>query len=75
MRIVLNGEPHQVSEGTTVARLDSDSGRSHIGIGTQSVLWCDPRVLAAHSESADIPGTRIGRVLTAELEAGQLVTG
>ena len=22
-----------------VARLDSDSGRSHIGIGTQSVLW------------------------------------
>jgi hypothetical protein len=35
-----------------VARLDSDSGRSHIGIGTQSVLWCDPRVLAAHSESA-----------------------
>ena len=35
-----------------VARLDSDSGRSHIGIGTQSVLWCDPRVLAQHSESA-----------------------
>ena len=35
-----------------VARLDSDGGRSHIGIGTQSVLWCDPRVLAAHSESA-----------------------
>ena len=35
-----------------VARLDSDSGRSHIGIGTQSVLWCDPRVLATHSESA-----------------------
>jgi len=35
-----------------VARLDSDSGRSRIGIGTQSVLWCDPAVLAKHSESA-----------------------
>ncbi|HKH94849.1 MAG TPA: hypothetical protein VKA54_23775, partial [Gemmatimonadaceae bacterium] len=35
-----------------VARLDSDSGQSHIGIGTQSVLWCDPRVLEKHSESA-----------------------
>ena len=35
-----------------VARLESDSGQSHIGIGTQSVLWCDPRVLAKHSESA-----------------------
>jgi L-alanine-DL-glutamate epimerase-like enolase superfamily enzyme len=35
-----------------VARLDSDSGHSHIGIGTQSVLWCDPAVLAKHSESA-----------------------
>jgi L-alanine-DL-glutamate epimerase-like enolase superfamily enzyme len=35
-----------------VARLDSDSGRSHIGIGTQSVLWCDPKVLEKHSESA-----------------------
>jgi len=35
-----------------VARLDSDSGRSHIGIGTQSVLWCDPAVLTRHSESA-----------------------
>src|SRR5436190_7186290 len=35
-----------------IARLDSDSGRSHIGIGTQSVLWCDPAVLAKHSESA-----------------------
>jgi hypothetical protein len=29
-----------------VARLESDSGQSHIGIGTQSVLWCDPRGLA-----------------------------
>src|SRR5205085_75386 len=35
-----------------VARLDSDAGHSHIGIGTQSVLWCDPAVLAKHSESA-----------------------
>jgi L-alanine-DL-glutamate epimerase-like enolase superfamily enzyme len=35
-----------------VARLESDSGQSHIGIGTQSVLWCDPRVLAKHAESA-----------------------
>jgi L-alanine-DL-glutamate epimerase-like enolase superfamily enzyme len=35
-----------------VARLDSDSGQSKIGLGTQSVLWCDPRVLARHSESA-----------------------
>jgi L-alanine-DL-glutamate epimerase-like enolase superfamily enzyme len=35
-----------------VARLDSDSGLSRIGIGTQSVLWCDPAVLAKHSESA-----------------------
>jgi hypothetical protein len=35
-----------------VARLESDSGRSHIGLGTQNVLWCDPVVLAKHSESA-----------------------
>ena len=35
-----------------VARMDSDSGQSRIGIGTQSVLWCDPRVLERHSESA-----------------------
>src|SRR4051812_48150480 len=35
-----------------IARLDSDSGRSRIGLGTQSVLWCDPAVLAHHSESA-----------------------
>src|SRR4029078_9401094 len=35
-----------------VARLDSDSGQRHIRIGTQRVLWCDPRVLAKHSESA-----------------------
>ncbi|HEU4720095.1 MAG TPA: enolase C-terminal domain-like protein [Gemmatimonadaceae bacterium] len=35
-----------------VARLDGDSGRSHVGIGTQSVLWCDPAVLTKHSESA-----------------------
>jgi L-alanine-DL-glutamate epimerase-like enolase superfamily enzyme len=35
-----------------VARLESDTGQSHIGIGTQSVLWCDPAVLTKHSESA-----------------------
>jgi L-alanine-DL-glutamate epimerase-like enolase superfamily enzyme len=36
----------------TVARLDADSGRSHVGLGTQNVLWCDPAVLGKHSESA-----------------------
>jgi L-alanine-DL-glutamate epimerase-like enolase superfamily enzyme len=36
----------------TVARLESDSGRAHIGLGTQNVLWCDPAVLTRHSESA-----------------------
>lgn len=36
----------------TVARLESDSGRAHIGLGTQNVLWCDPAVLTKHSESA-----------------------
>jgi L-alanine-DL-glutamate epimerase-like enolase superfamily enzyme len=36
----------------TVARLDSDGGRSRIGLGTQNVLWCDPAVLVKHSESA-----------------------
>jgi L-alanine-DL-glutamate epimerase-like enolase superfamily enzyme len=36
----------------TVARLDGDTGRSQIGLGTQNVLWCDPAVLAKHSESA-----------------------
>ena len=36
----------------SIARLDGDSGQSHIGLGTQSVLWCDPAVLTKHSESA-----------------------
>src|SRR5512132_666995 len=35
-----------------IAKLESDSGQSRIGLGTQSVLWCDPAVLARHSESA-----------------------
>lgn len=35
-----------------IAKLESDSGQSRIGLGTQSVLWCDPAVLAKHSESA-----------------------
>ena len=34
----------------TAARLQSDSGREAIGIGTQSVLWSDASVFAAHSE-------------------------
>ena len=36
----------------TVARLDSESGRHAVGLGTQGVLWSDSRVFAAHSESA-----------------------
>ena len=36
----------------TVTRLESESGVSKIGLGTQSVLWCDARVFAEHSESA-----------------------
>lgn len=35
-----------------IAKLESDGGRSTIGLGTQSVLWCDPAVLTKHSESA-----------------------
>lgn len=35
----------------TIARLESDSGFSKIGLGTQSVLWSDSKVFAAHSES------------------------
>ena len=35
----------------TVARLESDSGVSKIGLGTQSVLWSDSKVFADHSES------------------------
>ena len=35
----------------TAARLESDSGVSKIGLGTQSVLWSDSKVFADHSES------------------------
>src|SRR5687768_3083238 len=35
----------------TIARLQSDSGFSKIGLGTQSVLWSDSKVFAEHSES------------------------
>ena len=34
----------------TVARLESESGLSKIGLGTQSVLWSDSKVFAANSE-------------------------
>jgi len=34
-----------------VAKLESESGISKIGLGTQSVLWSDARVFADHSES------------------------
>jgi L-alanine-DL-glutamate epimerase-like enolase superfamily enzyme len=36
----------------TVVRLESESGRSRIGLGTQSVLWSDAAVFASGSESA-----------------------
>ena len=35
----------------TIARLESESGISKIGLGTQSVLWSDSKVFADHSES------------------------
>lgn len=35
----------------TVALLESASGNAQIGLGTQSVLWADPSVFAAHTES------------------------
>ena len=35
----------------TIARLESESGISKIGLGTQSVLWSDSKVFAEHSES------------------------
>ena len=38
----------------TVARLESESGISKIGLGTQSVLWSDSKVFAAHSLSLSI---------------------
>ncbi len=36
----------------TVVRLQSDSGISQIGLGTQNVLWSDARVFAGFSEPA-----------------------
>ncbi len=36
----------------SVAMLESESGIRKVGLGTQSVLWSDSRVFAAHSESA-----------------------
>ena len=35
----------------TIARLESESGISKIGLGTQSVLWSDSKVFTEHSES------------------------
>ncbi|HKO79143.1 MAG TPA: mandelate racemase/muconate lactonizing enzyme family protein [Chitinophagaceae bacterium] len=35
----------------TAARLESESSISKVGLGTQSVLWSDSKVFAAHSES------------------------
>ncbi|MEZ4703099.1 MAG: hypothetical protein R2834_22420 [Rhodothermales bacterium] len=35
----------------SVVRLTDDDGRSGVGLGTQSVLWSDARVFAAHSEA------------------------
>lgn len=35
----------------TVAYLRSDSGMDAVGLGTQSILWSDARVFAAHSEN------------------------
>ena len=35
----------------SAARLESDSGRHAVGVCTQSVLWSDASVFAAHSES------------------------
>src|SRR5205085_322135 len=34
----------------TAARLESESGISTIGLGTQGILWSDSKVFAAHSE-------------------------
>ncbi|MBC7891506.1 MAG: mandelate racemase/muconate lactonizing enzyme family protein [Sphingobacteriaceae bacterium] len=36
----------------TVARIDTESGSSGVGLCTQGVLWSDFRVFEAHSESA-----------------------
>jgi L-alanine-DL-glutamate epimerase-like enolase superfamily enzyme len=35
----------------SVARLQSSSGKHGIGLGTQSVLWCDAEVFLQHSEN------------------------
>ncbi len=35
----------------TVTRLQAASGRHSIGLGTQSVLWCDAQVFLNHSEN------------------------
>src|SRR4051812_33194197 len=35
----------------TAARLESESGNSSIGLGTQGILWSDAKVFASHSES------------------------
>lgn len=34
-----------------VASLEEENGMSRIGLGTQSVLWCDPEVFGQHSEN------------------------
>src|SRR5438046_1976640 len=36
----------------TVARMESESGKSGIGLGAQGVLWSDPGVFASCSEAA-----------------------
>ena len=35
----------------SIAQMESETGHSTIGLGTQSVLWSDSKVFAAHSES------------------------
>jgi L-alanine-DL-glutamate epimerase-like enolase superfamily enzyme len=35
----------------SIARIESDKGFHAIGLGTQSVLWCDSSVFAEHTES------------------------
>jgi L-alanine-DL-glutamate epimerase-like enolase superfamily enzyme len=35
----------------TVVKLESNGEHRGIGLGTQSVLWCDPRVFVSHSEA------------------------
>lgn len=34
-----------------IAKLEGENGLSKIGLGTQSVLWCDSEVFAKHSEN------------------------